>query len=64
MWWGYLHGSGHVQAKRWFGDPKDYTEDCKNNPFVLFVVEPFEAATREKAFEIIQKKCEEHTTKQ
>ena len=31
---------------------RDYTEDCEGNDFVLQVVRPFEADTREKALEI------------
>jgi len=55
MWWGYLHQNGTAQVKRWFGDPKDYTDDCLDNPFVLQVVKPFPADSREKATEIITK---------
>jgi len=49
MWWGYLHSSGSIQLKRWFGDHKDYTEDCEDNEFVIKVVRPFEAETMEEA---------------
>jgi hypothetical protein len=56
MWWGYLHESGVIQVKRWFGDHKDYQDDCEGNPFVLQVVPPFEANTREDAEEIIRKR--------
>lgn len=56
MWWGYLHSNGTVQVKRWFGDHKDYTDDCEGNQFVRQVVRPFEAASHEEAFRIIQKK--------
>jgi hypothetical protein len=55
MWWGYLHQSGKIQVKPWFGDHKDYTEDCEGNEFVLQVVPPFEAASREEAIDIIRK---------
>lgn len=55
-WWGYLHSNGTIQAKRWFGDHKDYTEDCQDNPFVIEVVIPFEADTREEAIEILTSK--------
>ena len=55
MWWGYLHQNGSIQAKRWIGDHKDYTDDCIGNPFVQRVVKPFEADSREKAIEIIKK---------
>ena len=53
MWWGYLHCSGTPILKRWFGDHKDYTEDCEGNDFVLQVVRPFEADTQEMAWEIL-----------
>lgn len=61
MWWGYLHANGHVQVKRWFGDVKDYTEDCWGNDFVRVVVEPFVAATQAAATEIIVAKIKEKT---
>ncbi len=53
MWWGYLHQNGQVQLKRWFGDHKDYTDDCEGNDFVQEVVRPFEADSHKQAFEII-----------
>ena len=56
MWWGYLHSNGSIQIKRWFGDHKDYTDDCIGNDFVVKVVEPFEADSREAALEIIKEK--------
>lgn len=55
FWWGYLHSSGTVQVKRWYGDHKDYTEDCEGNDFVVQVVRPFAADNLEKATEFIQK---------
>lgn len=48
-WWGYLHSNETIQCKRWFGDRADYTTDCQDNPFVLSVVEPFEAVDRQAA---------------
>ncbi len=56
MWWGYLHANGSVQVKRWFGDIADYTTDCDGNPFVIEVVAPFEAKTREDALSFIRKR--------
>lgn len=53
MWWGYLHENGSIQVKRWFGDHKDYTDDCYDNPFVIQVVPPFKADSREEAGSII-----------
>ena len=55
MWWGYLHENGTIQVKRWLGDHRDYTDDCIGNRFVLQVVRPFSAETREQALEIIKK---------
>jgi len=55
MWWGYLHSNGQVQVKRWFGDVKDYTEDCEGNDFVQQVVPPFKADSKEMAYELICK---------
>jgi hypothetical protein len=49
MWWAYMHSNGTLQLKRWFGDHKDYTEDCYDNPFVLQVMSPFSADSREEA---------------
>lgn len=61
-WWGYLHANGSIQVKRWFGDHCDYTDDCEGNPFVQYVIPPFEAETREKACEIVRSRLvkEEH----
>jgi len=52
-WWGYLHTNGTIQVKRWFGDYKDYQDDCYGNPFVEKVVKPFIAESREEATKII-----------
>lgn len=54
MWWGYLHANGTIQVKRWFGDHKDYTEDCEGNDFVQLVVPPFHAKDRNEAEIIIR----------
>jgi hypothetical protein len=54
MWWGYLHANGSVQLKRWFGDHKDYTDDCDGNDCVVQVVRPFAAATREDAIDVLK----------
>jgi hypothetical protein len=59
MWWGYGHQNGTVQVKRWYGDHKDYTEDCEGNEFVEKVVPPFSADTREEAYKIILSKLKE-----
>ena len=49
-WWAYLHTNGKLQLKKWLGDKKEYTEDCRDSPFVAKVIEPFEAPNREAAF--------------
>ena len=54
MWWADLHQNNTIQLKRWFGDTKDYTEDCQDNPFVLKVMPPIEAETREQALKLGQ----------
>lgn len=48
-YWAYLHSNGTIQLKRWFGDHKDYTEDCRGNPFVQKVVPPFDALNEDDA---------------
>ena len=54
MWWGYLHQNGTIQVKRWFGDHKDYTEDCDGNDLVQRVVRPFAAASRDEAVAVLK----------
>ena len=56
MWWGYLHCNGKLQLKRWFGDHKDYTEDCEGNDFVITVCPPFEADTEEQAWKTLKER--------
>lgn len=53
-WWGYLHSNKTIQLKRWFGDHEDYRGDCENNPFVIKIVRPFKAETREEAIKILK----------
>lgn len=55
-WWGYLHCNGTVILKRWFGDHKDYTDDCEDNDFVVKVVTPFKADTYEEAVSILNRR--------
>jgi len=55
MWWAYRHSNGTIQLKRWFGDHKDYTDDCDGNDFVVKVVKPFSADSRDEAWIIAQK---------
>ncbi len=47
LWWGYLHTSGTIQAKRYFG-PLDIKE-AEESPFCEIVMGPFEAEDREEA---------------
>ena len=54
-YWGYLHSDGSIQVKRWFGDDNDYTTDCEDNDFVVQVVPPFKATSREEALETLTK---------
>ena len=54
QWWGYLHSNGTIQIKRWFGDHKDYTEDCWGNDFVKEVIAPFSSNSRKEAQIIIE----------
>lgn len=56
MFWGYLHHVGKIIVKRWFGDERDYTSDCRNNQFVIAVVEPFRASSIDEASDIIHKR--------
>jgi len=56
MWWGYLHSNGSLQVKRWFGDRKDYLDDCRGNDFVQRVASPFVATSREEAIKILQER--------
>lgn len=54
LWWGYLHQNGAVIAKRYFGDVKDYTTDCEGNDFIIQIIPPFAASSREEAFKIVR----------
>ncbi len=53
-WWGYRHTSGSVQAKRFF-DQMDIDE-ANQSPFCKHVIGPFDAATREEALSIVEKR--------
>jgi hypothetical protein len=54
-----LHINNSIQIKRWFGDHRDYIDDCKNNPLIVYVVKPFEADTIEQATIIIKQELNE-----
>jgi hypothetical protein len=47
-WWGYVHTSGTVHAKRWFGDQRDLDE-ARESDFVGNVYGPFKATCRDDA---------------
>jgi hypothetical protein len=51
MFWAYLHDNGKVIVKPWFGDHKDYTDDCIGNSFVRVVVEPFQSEDFDSAID-------------
>lgn len=50
-WWGYLHTSGTLHAKRYFSDAD--LDDAYESPFVAQVVPTFEAEGRDDALRII-----------
>jgi len=52
LWWGYRHQSGTVQAKRFFGD-RASINDAYESDFIIEVVEPFAAGTREEALAVV-----------
>ncbi len=48
-WWGYVHVNGTYHVKRFF--TKESFNDVKTSPFVLHIVDPFEAYNRDSAIE-------------
>lgn len=52
LWWGYLHASGTLQAKRYF-DNLDIQE-ANESPFCVKVVGPFQANDRDEALSIVE----------
>ncbi len=52
-WWGYLHTSGTIHAKRYFS-LEDISE-ANESPFVERSVGPFSASDREEAIAIVTK---------
>jgi hypothetical protein len=56
-WWGYLHTTGTIQAKRYFG-PLDINE-AKESPFCVKVVGPFMAKGRMDALEKVSELIKE-----
>lgn len=55
LWWGYLHTSGTLQAKRYW-EPLDIQEAIES-PFCVKVVGPFEVESndRDEALAIVKK---------
>ncbi len=53
QWWGYKHINGSLQAKRYWGDPRDISE-AKESDFVERVVGPFEAVDRADALSKVE----------
>lgn len=55
LWWGYLHESGTLQAKRYW-EPLDIQE-ARESPFCVQVVGPFEVESndRDEALAIVKK---------
>lgn len=51
QWWGYLHTSGTIQAKRFFSDEDIF--EARESPFCAKVVGPFNADNRDNAISII-----------
>jgi len=51
QWWGYRHRLGTVQVKRFWGD-RASINDAYESDFVVEVVEPFPAGTRDEALKI------------
>jgi hypothetical protein len=56
LWWGYLHTSGTLQAKRYFS--KLDTDEAEESPFCQQVIYPFEAENREEALVYISEQIQ------
>lgn len=57
LWWGYLHTSGTLQAKRYFGELD--IQEAHESPFCKKVVGPFEASDRDEALTIVKNLTDE-----
>ena len=51
LWWGYLHKSGSVHAKRFFSD--DDISDARLSSFCVKTTGPFYASSMEEALSIL-----------
>ena len=54
LWWGYLHKSGSVHAKRFFSD--DDISDARLSGFCVKATGPFYASNMEEALSILNGK--------
>jgi hypothetical protein len=53
-WWGYLHTSGSLHVKRYFGALD--TDEARDSPFVEAVAGPFKATGRDEAMAILMER--------
>ncbi len=53
-WWGYLHTSGSIHLKRYFG-PLDIQE-AETSPFVARISGPFFAQSQHEALQMLREK--------
>jgi hypothetical protein len=56
LWWGYLHTSGTLQAKRYFSELD--IEEANESPFCEIAVGPFEAEDRDEALRIVKERTQ------
>lgn len=61
QWWGYLHTSGTIQVKRYFG--KMDIAEAIESPFCAEVFMPFEADGRDEAIKIITERINKQLNK-
>jgi hypothetical protein len=54
LWWGYLHTNGKIQVKRCYSEEDNDWADAQDSPFVVKVVHPFSADSREGAIRYIE----------
>lgn len=53
-WWGYLHNSGTIQAKRYFSQMD--IKEAEESPFCRAIVGPFLANNRDEALSYVKEK--------
>jgi hypothetical protein len=55
--WAYLHESGHIHLKRYWGkETQSAIDDAFDSTFVVDVCDPFEASSRDEAVKIASQK--------